>query len=195
MDRTALARIAGILAALIPLSSRAEPPASAGAPANAPLIAHATGSTPQFVFLAGPSRSDIAWTIGGDLLVQTIELPDPAVEVSAALAGALAKRKGGQVVDAGRADYTVTVETTEWTAGYYVPSRPTYTVKYAARLTITDASGAVVKTATCGVPPDDSASAGGNDVLMAHKGKLMKSLFAKAAKSCEGELIQKTKSV
>jgi hypothetical protein len=68
-------------------------------------------------------------------------------------------------------------------------------VKYAARLTITDASGAVVKTATCSVAPDDSASAGGNDVLMAHQGRMMKTLFVKAARECEGELIQKTKSV
>jgi hypothetical protein len=194
MDRTALAGIASVLAALIPLTGRAESSAPAAA-ASAPLVAHATGSAPSFRFLAGPTRSDIAWTIGGDLLVQNIELQDPAVEISAAVANAMAKRKGGQVVEAGRADYIVTVETTDWTAGYYVPSRPTYTVTYAAKLTITDASGAVVKTATCGVAPDDSTSAGGNDVLMAHKGRLMKSLFAKAARDCAGELIQKTKSV
>jgi hypothetical protein len=195
MDRTALARIVSILAALIPLSTRAESSAPAGPAAAAPLIAHAAGSTPQFVFLAGPTRSDVAWTIGGDQLVQSIELPDPAIEISVAVASAIAKRKGGQVVEAGRADYIVTVETTEWSAGYYVPSRPTYTVKYAAKLTIKDSSGAVVRTATCGVPPDDSTSAGGNDMLMAHQGRLLKTMFAKVARNCEGELIQKTKSL
>ena len=206
MDRTALAGIASISVALIllstwPLSTRAESSAPAGpAPvANAPRIAHATESPSQFVFLAGPDRSDVAWSTGGDLLVATIELQDPAEQVSAGIASAMAKRKGGQVIEgiptAGRADFTVTVKTTEWSAGYYVPSRPTYSVKYAATLTITDASGAVVKSAKCGVPPDDSTSAGGNALFLAHKGKLLKSTFDKAAKSCLGELIQKTKSV
>ena len=197
MDRTALAGIASILAALIPLSTRAESSAPAGpAPAaTAPLIAHATESPAQFVFLAGPTKSDVAWSIGGDALVQKIEMEDPAEQISAGVASAIAKRKGGQVVAAGRADYTVTVQTTEWSAGYYVPSRPTYSVKYGANLTITDASGAVVKTARCGVAPDDDTSAGGNDMFLAHKGKLLKTMFAKVAKDCQGELIMKTKSI
>jgi len=201
MDRTALAGIAGILAALIPLSTRAESSAPAGpAPAaNAPQIVHATGSPAEFTFLAGPTKDDVAWSIGGDVLVQKIELEDPAEQVSAAVASAIAKRKGGKVVEGfpagGRADYTVKVQTTEWSAGYYVPSRPTYSVKYAADLTITDASGAVIKTAKCGIAPDDSTSAGGNDVFLAHMGRLLKSMFAKAARDCQGELIQKTKSV
>jgi hypothetical protein len=184
--------------ALIPISTHAQSSAPA-APASGPLIAHSTGATPQFLFIAGPNRSDVAWSTGGDVLVSDIGLQDPSEQVSLGVANALAKRKGGQVIEGavagGRATFTVKVETTEWSAGYYLAGRPTYSVKFYARLTITDAAGAVVKTATCSVAPDDSSSAGGNDVFLAHKGKLLKSTFAKAAQECQGELISKTKSL
>jgi hypothetical protein len=201
MDRTTLGRIVCILAALTPLSSRAQSsaPAAPAPAASGPVIAYVSGDAPHFVFYAGPTSTDIAYKIGGDLLVQTIELPDPADAIAAAIANAMAKRKGGQAVEgiqpAGRAAFTVTVDTTEWTAGYYHVQRPTYSMKYAVKVTITDASGAVVKTATCSTQPDDGSSAGGNDVLMAYKGRLMKSLFAKAARDCSGELVQRTKSL
>ena len=190
MDRTSLAGLAGVLVALSPAFAAAQSSAPAG-----PVIADASQPAPRFGFLAGPSKSDVAWSTNGDELVQRIELQDPADQLSTGVAAEIAKRKGGSVVGGGRADYTVTVGTMEWSAGYYVPSRPTYNVKYAAQLAITDGSGTVVKTATCQVMPDDRESAGSNDEFVAHKVRTLKTMMAKAAADCLRTLVSKTKSL
>ncbi len=187
MDRTALAGMAIGLVALCPVSTMAQP--------AAPTVAHTQGTPPRFGLLAGPSKSDVAWNTSGDELVQKVGLQDPAVQISAGVAAAIAKRKGGSVVESGKSDLIVKVETTKWSAGYFVPSRPTYTVEYDAQLTITDASGAVVKTAECLVTPDDRTSAGSNDEFVAHNGKTLKTYMAKAAEDCQRSLISKTKAV
>ena len=192
MDRkTALVGIGSVLVALCPLSGNAQ----SSAPAGAPLVRHSAGTPPRFAFLAGPSKSDVAWNVTGDELVQRASLPDPSEQISTALATVLAKRKGGSVVPAGRADFVVEVDTTEWKAGYFVPDRPTNSVSYTAQATISDGSGTVLKTATCDVGPDERSSAGGNDEFVAHGGRTLKTMFSKAADSCLRELVQKTKSV
>ena len=192
MDKTAFAVMASVLVALCPLSGNAQTPAPA---AGGPLVRHSTGTTPRFAFLAGPSKSDVAWNVTGDELAQRVSLSDPAEQISLGIANALAKRKGGSVVPAGRADFIVEVDTTEWKAGYFVPDRPTYSVSYTAQATITDGSGTVLKTATCDVTPDDRSSAGGNDEFVAHGGRTLKTMFTKAADSCLREMLQKTKTL
>ncbi len=198
MDRTALIGIASALA-LCPAFAGAQSPAPAAA--AGPSIAHTTETTPRFRFLGGPSNSDIAWSMNGEEVVQKIGLEDPAGQISAAVAGAIAKRKSGRVLDgvpgsAGRPDLTVQVGTTEWSAGFFRPAvRPTYSVLYAAELTVADATGKVVKTAKCQVNPDEEVSAGGNDEFLAHKGRLLKQWLSKAAESCQGTFVQKTKDL
>ncbi len=192
MNKTAITGIVCALVSICPLSGIAQTPAPAAA---GPLIKHSAGTPPRFGFLSGPSKSDVAWNVTGDELVQRVSLPDPADLVSAGIANALAKRKGGAVVPAGRADFSVEVDTTDWKAGYFVPDRPTYSVSYSAQVTITDGSGTVLKTATCDVGPDDRTSAGSNDEFIAHGGRTLKTLFAKATDSCLRELLQKTKTV
>jgi len=190
MDQLRTVVFASVAMALCPIFAEAQSSAPAG-----PVVAHNTAPAPRFGFLAGPSKSDVAWSTNGDELAQRIELQDPADQLSTGVADAIAKRKGGTVVGGGRADYTVTVGTMEWSAGYYVPSRPTYNVKYAAQLSITDASGAVLKTASCQVMPDDRESAGSNDEFVAHKGRTLKTMMAKAAADCLRTLVSKTKTL
>ncbi len=189
MDSRTLAGIAGALVAVCPMVAGAQ------APASGPQIAHYTGDVPHFGFLAGPSKSDVAYSNSGDELLQRFQIEDPAVQISAGVAGEIAKRKGGSLVVGGKADFTVKVETIRWSAGYSVPSRPTYSVEYAAHLTITDGAGAVVKTADCQVNPDDNNSAGSNDEFIAHKGRTLKTMLAKAGADCQRTLISKTKGV
>jgi hypothetical protein len=196
MDRTALFGFAAALAVLCPIAAGAQtPPPAAGA---GPLVAHAVGDTPRFGFLAGPSKSDVAWSTNGDELAQRVELQDPAVHISEGLAADIAKRKGGHVgyPAAGQtADYTVKVETTKWSAGYFVPDRPTYNVEYDAQVTVTNSTGGVVKTATCQVTPDDRSSAGSNDEFVAHKGRTLKTMMGKAADDCLRTMVSKTKGL
>jgi len=198
MDRTALIGFASVLAALCPAIAGAQAPAPA---AGGAVIAHHADTTPQFRFLGGPSNSDIAWTMNGEEVVQKVDLDDPAGQISAGVAAAIAKRKSGRVMDgypgpSDHPDLTVTVATEEWSAGFFRPDvRPTYSVKYAAQLTVTDSSGKVVKTAHCQVNPDERVSAGGNDEFLQHKGRLLKQWLAKAAENCQDTFVSKSKDL
>jgi hypothetical protein len=199
VDRTALIGLAAVLA-LCPVVAGAQPAAPAAA-GGGPVIAHATDATPRFRFLGGPSNSDIAWSMNGEEVVQKVGLEDPAGQIGAAVAAAIAKRKSGRVVEVGpgltqRPDFTVTVATTDWSAGFFRPAvRPTYSVDYAAELRVSDASGKVVKTATCHISPDEEVSAGDNDEFLRHNGRLLKSWVSKAAENCQGTFVQKTKDL
>ncbi len=187
MVSKALLAVASAVVLISPVSTMAE--------VAGPTVAYTSGSAPRFGFLAGPSKSDVAWNTSGDEVAQKASLEDPAAAISKAVAEAIAKRKNGTVAAGGKADFTVKVETTKWSAGYFVPSRPTYNVEYDAQVTVTDGSGAVVKTAECLVTPDDRVSAGSNDEFVAHSGKTLKAFLAKAAQDCQRTLISKTRSV
>ncbi len=193
MDKTALAAIASVLAALGPVFAQAQTPAAA--PASGPRILAETGPSPSFKFYAGSNFDDVARTTNVPEMLTRIGLRDPAAEISLAIAKDLAKRKAGSLVPAGPADYTVTVTSDVWSAGYFVPFRPTYNLSYSAELKVTDASGAVVKSGACQVNPDDTDSAGGNDVLIAHGGRKLKEIYAKAADTCVRILLSKIKSL
>ena len=192
MGRTQLIGIVGALLALSPLSAGAQPaPAAAGGPK----ILAENGPSPDFKFYAGGSIDDIARTTNVPEMLTRIGLRDPAAQISLQVAKDLAKRKGGALVSAGPADYTITVTSTEWSAGYYVPNRPTYNLRYSAEISVTDAKGTVVKAGTCTENPDDADSAGGNDMLIAHSGRKLKEIYAKAADSCARTFISKIKSL
>ena len=192
MDRGLVVGFLGALVAICPLAAGAQPaPAAAGGPK----VFAETGPTPSFKFFAGSEIDDIARTTNVPEMLLRIGLRDPAAEISLAVATDLAKRKGGSVVGSAPADYTVTVTSTDWTAGFYVPHRPTYNLRYGADLVVTDASGAVVKKATCQENPDDDNSAGGNDMLLAHGGRKLKEIYAKATASCARSFLSKTKSL
>ena len=193
MDKLALAAIASVLAALGPAFAQAQAPAAPAA--SGPKVLADVGPSPSFKFYAGSNFDDVARTTNVPEMLTRIGLRDPAAEISLALAKDLAKRKGGATVAAGPADYTVTVTSTLWSAGYYVPFRPTYNLSYSAELKVTDASGAVVKSGACQVNPDDTDSAGGNDMLIAHGGRKLKEIYAKATDTCVRILLSKTKSL
>lgn len=192
MSRIRLLAFVGALAALCPVSAGAQ---SGAAAAGGPRVLPATGPTPDFKFFAGSTIDDIARTINVPELLTRINLHDPALDISLGVSKDLAKRKGGSVVTAAPADYTVTVTSTEWSAGYYVPFRGTFNLRYSAKFSISNASGAVVKEGSCAVMPDDEDDAGGNDVLIAHGGRKLKEIYAKATQSCEREIISKMKSL
>ena len=194
MDRFRVIGLVGVLAALCPAFAGAQPTPAA---ASGPKVLAEVGPSPSFKFYAGSNFDDVARTTNVPEMLLRFGLRDPAAEISLAIATELAKHKGGSLVASGPADYTVTVTSVEWSAGYYVPFRPTYNLSYSAQLKVTDASGAVVKSGTCQVMPDDAegASAGGNDVLIAHGGRKLKEIYAKATASCERTLLLKTKSI
>ena len=192
MGRGSAVGFLGALVAICPLAAGAQP---APAVAGGPKVLAEVGPSPSFKLFAGSEIDDIARTTNIPEMLERIGLRDPSAEISLTVAKDLAKRKGGSVVASAPADYTVTVTSTDWTAGFYVPHRPTYNLRYGADLVVTDASGAVVKKATCQENPDDDASAGGNDVLLAHGGRKLKEIYAKAAASCARTLMSKTKSL
>jgi hypothetical protein len=183
--------IVSALVALSPMAAGAQPAPAAGGPKVLPVA----GPAADFKFYAGSNFDDVARTTNVPELLTRIGLRDPAAEISIAVAKDLAKRKGGSLVESYPADYTVTVTSTDWSAGYYVPFRPTYNLRYVAELSVTDKSGAVVKTGTCQVNPDDANSAGGNDMLIAHGGRKLKEIYAKATDSCVRTFITKTKGL
>jgi hypothetical protein len=190
--------MAGALVALCPVMAQAQAPAAA---AGGPVIAHTIDATPRFKFLGGPSNSDVAWTMNGEEVVQKVGLEDPAAQISTAVAAAIAKRKSGRVVEVGPAlnqkpDFTVTVATTDWSAGFFRPAvRPTYSVDYAAEVRVADASGKVVKTASCHVSPDEEVSAGDNEEFLRHNGRTLKTWLGKAAESCRDTFVNKTRDL
>ena len=194
MSRAGVGGLVGALVALCPVIAAAEP-APAGAGADGPKVSAEVGPSPSFKFYAGASIDDIARTTNVPEMLVRIGLRDPAAEISLDVAKDLAQRKNGSIVASGPADYTVTVTSTEWSAGYYVPHRGTFNLRYSADLTVTDASGKVVKKSACQVMPDDDNSAGGNDMLIAHGGRKLKEIYAKATESCRRTLISKTKSL
>lgn len=191
MDRNLSVGFLGALLAICPLAAGAQPaPAAAG-----PKVFAQAGPSPSFKFFAGSEIDDVARTTDVPEMLTRIGLRDPSAEISLAIAKEIAKRKAGSLVGSAPADYTVTVTSTDWTAGFYVPFRPTYNLRYGAQLTVTDASGAVIKSATCQENPDDSNSAGSNSVLLAHGGRKLKEIYAKATASCEQTFISKIKSL
>ena len=184
--------LAGALVALCPVIAAAQPaPDGAGSPRILP----EAGPAASFKFYAGSNFDDVARTTNVPELLTRIGLHDPAGEISLAVAKELAKRKGGSIVSSSPADLTVTVTSTEWSAGFYMPHRQTYNLRYSAELTVADAKGTTVKSAACQVMPDDDNSAGGNDTLIAHGGRKLKEIYAKATESCLRTLISKTKSL
>ena len=192
MNRIGAVVCVGALAALCPVIAGAQP---APAAASGPRILPEAGQPASFKFFAGSNFDDVARTTNVPELLNRIGLRDPAGEISLAVAKDLAKRKGGAVVDSTPADLTITVTSTEWSAGFYMPHRQTYNLRYSAELTVTDAKGAVVKSTTCQIMPDDDNNAGGNDMLIARGGRKLKEIYAKATESCERTFISRIKSL